>query len=111
MQSNLSQIQQIQQQLQSFSVQKSQIKLMIQEMELSLKEIENSKNNEDDIYKIIGDLIFKSKKEIIKKELDEKIESMKIREQTIQRQEERLTNRFKQLQEQLRSMIKEKEKE
>ena len=111
MQSNLSQIQQIQQQVQSISMQRSQIKLIIQEIELSLKEIEKLKDNDDGIYKLIGNLIFKSKKDDVKSELYEKKESMSIREQTLQRQEERLTDRFKQLQEQLRSMIKEKEKE
>lgn len=110
-QNQISQIQQIQQQMQSLSMQKSQTDLVVHEAELSLKEIDKLEIENCEIYKIIGELMIKSKRDIVFKDLKDKIETLKIRKQSMLRQEERMTTRFKQLQDQLKNMIGSKENE
>lgn len=110
-QNHISQMQQVQQQIQSLSIQKSQTSMMIKESEIAIDEINKSSDQDIEVYKVIGEFMIKSKKDLLYNELKEKIENLNIRQQSILRQEERVINKFKQLQDQLKKMIGTKENE
>ena len=103
-QNQIAQIQQVQQQAQTLAVQKSQIDVMIKETEMAVEELEKSADDAV-VYKSVGELMIKSDKASLLTSLKERQESFSLRVQSIERQEERLNARFKQLQEQLQSMI------
>ncbi|MDY0266400.1 MAG: prefoldin subunit beta [Methanimicrococcus sp.] len=103
-QNQIAQIQQVQQQAQALAMQKSQIDVMTKEAEMAIEELE--KTSEDSVvYKSVGELMIKSDKTSLLSSLKDRQESFSLRIQSIERQEERLNTRFKQLQEQLQSMI------
>lgn len=99
-QNQLAQLQQVQQQAQSLAMQKAQMDSLQKESEMALEELEKV---EDDavIYRTVGDLQVKSNKEDTVAKLKDKIETLSLRLQSITRQEERISKRFTQLQEQI----------
>ena len=99
-QNQLAQLQQVQQQAQSLAMQKAQIESLQKESEMALEELEKS---EDDavIYRTVGELQIKATKEETVAKLNEKVETLSLRLQSISRQEERISKRFTQLQEQI----------
>ncbi|MDL2261871.1 prefoldin subunit beta [Methanimicrococcus sp. OttesenSCG-928-J09] len=103
-QNQIAQIQQVQQQAQTLAMQKSQIDVMVKETEMAIEELEKSADDAV-VYKSVGELMIKSDKASLLTSLKERQESFSLRVQSIERQEERLNSRFKQLQEQLQSMI------
>lgn len=103
-QNQIAQIQQVQQQAQTLAMQKSQIDVMVKETEMAIEELEKSADDAV-VYKSVGELMIKSDKTSLLTSLKERQESFSLRVQSIERQEERLNSRFKQLQEQLQSMI------
>jgi prefoldin, beta subunit, archaeal len=103
-QNQIAQIQQVQQQAQALAMQKSQTDVMIKETEMAIEEL--NKSAEDAVvYKSVGELMIKTDKASLLASLKERQETFSLRVQSIERQEERLNSRFKQLQEQLQSMI------
>ncbi|OPY21026.1 MAG: Prefoldin subunit beta [Methanomethylovorans sp. PtaU1.Bin073] len=103
-QNQIAQLQQVQQQAQSLAIQKSQMETLQKESELALEEVE--KLSEDAvIYRTVGDLQIKSDKQETVSKLKEKIETLSLRLQSISRQEERISKRFTQLQEQLQQSM------
>jgi len=103
-QNQIAQIQQVQQHAQTLAMQKSQTDVMIKETEMAIEEL--NKTPEDAIvYKSVGELMIKSDKVSLLEALKERQETYSLRVQSIERQEERLNSRFKQLQEQLQSML------
>jgi prefoldin, beta subunit, archaeal len=99
-QNQLAQLQQVQQQAQSLAMQKSQIESMQKESEMALDELQ--KLPEDVVvYRSVGELQIKSSKEESVSKLNEKVETLSLRLQSISRQEERISKRFTQLQEQI----------
>jgi len=103
-QNQIAQLQQVQQQAQSLAIQKSQMETLQKESELALEEVD--KLSEDAvIYRTVGDLQIKSDKQETVSKLKEKIETLSLRLQSISRQEERISKRFTQLQEQLQQSM------
>jgi prefoldin beta subunit len=103
-QNQIAQLQQIQQQIQGLSMQKSQIEAMQKESKMALDEL--SKLTEDAVvYRNVGELIIKTSKEESISKLKDREETLSLRLQSISRQEERLTSRFKQLQEQIQQAL------
>lgn len=103
-QNQIAQIQQVQQQAQTLAMQKSQIDVMVKEAEMAIEELEKSAEDAV-VYKSVGELMIRSDKTSLLASLKERQETFSLRVQSIERQEERLNARFKQLQEQLQSMI------
>ena len=103
-QNQVAQIQQVQQQAQALSVQKSQTDVLMKETQMALEELEKTKDDAV-VYKSVGELMIRSDKAALLADLKEKTETLSLRMQSIERQEERLNSRFKQLQEQLRHMM------
>ncbi|MCL2549934.1 MAG: prefoldin subunit beta [Methanimicrococcus sp.] len=103
-QNQIAQIQQVQQHAQTLAMQKSQTDVMIKETEMAIEELEKSPEDVV-VYKSVGELMIKSDKASLLETLKGRQETYSLRVQSIERQEERLNSRFKQLQEQLQSML------
>ncbi len=103
-QNQLAQLQQIQQQMQSLAMQKNQMESMKKESEMALEELEKL-SDDAVVYKAIGNLQIQSGKEKTVSELQEKLETLTLRLQSLSRQEERIVKRSKQLEEQLRQSM------
>jgi prefoldin beta subunit len=103
-QNQIAQLQQIQQQIQAMAMQKSQIEAMQKESKMALDELERV-TDDAIIYRSIGELIVKTDKKDSISKLKDREETLSLRLQSISRQEERLTSRFKQLQEQIQQAL------
>ncbi len=103
-QNQLAQLQQVQQQAQSLAMQKMQTESLKKESEMAMEELENLPDDVI-IYRSIGDLQIKASKEETVSKLKDKIESLSLRLQSISRQEERISKRFTQLQEQIKQSM------
>jgi len=79
----IGQLQMFEKSMQNILVQKQQFQIQLAEIESALKELETS----EEAYKIIGNLMVKGKKDVLKKELDEKKDIVSLRIKTIEKQE------------------------
>lgn len=103
-QNQIAQLQQVQQQIQAMSMQKSQIEAMQKESKMALDELEKL-TDDVVVYRNVGELVIKTSKEESVSKLKDREETLSLRHQSISRQEERLTSRFKQLQEQIQKAL------
>lgn len=103
-QNQIAQLQQIQQQVQALAMQKSQIEAMQKESKMALEELERLADDAV-VYRNVGELVIKTSKEESVSKLKDREETLSLRLQSISRQEERLTTRFKQLQEQIQQAL------
>jgi len=85
-----------QQQLQSVLIQKESLKLQTVEIERALEELE--KTNQKNAYKIIGGLMISKPVEELRKELRETKEDADVRIKSLEKTEERITSKLKELQ-------------
>jgi len=99
----LGQFQSYQQQMQVILIQKENLKLQILEIEKALEELESSKEKE--AYKIAGPIMIKKNSEDIKTELKERKDNFELRTKTLEKAEERITNKLKEMEPRLRKMI------
>ncbi len=96
-QHQITQFQQTQQQAQAISMQKQNVDLQIKETEKALEELK--KVEEDgEVYKTAGNLLIKVKKDEVAKELEDKVETLHLREKTVKRQEDRIMGRLQEMQ-------------
>lgn len=100
----LGQFQSYQQQLQAILMQKENLKLQILEIEKTLEELEI--NKEKEAYKITGTIMIKKNVTELKNELKEKKDSFDLRIKTLEKAEERITNKLKEMEPKLKEMIK-----
>ncbi|AKB43273.1 MULTISPECIES: prefoldin subunit beta [Methanosarcina] len=103
-QNQIAQLQQIQQQIQALAMQKSQIEAMQKESKMALDELDRL-TDDAVVYRNVGELVIKTSKEESITKLKDREETLSLRLQSISRQEERLTSRFKQLQEQIQQAL------
>lgn len=103
-QNQIAQLQQIQQQIQALAMQKSQVEAMQKESKMALDELERL-TDDAVVYRNVGELVIKTSKEESTAKLKDREETLSLRLQSISRQEERLTSRFKQLQEQIQQAL------
>lgn len=103
-QNQIAQLQQLQAQLQATGRQRMQLEAMLRDSENALEELEKV-GEEHVIYKSVGELMIKSRRDEVKEELAEKKETYELRIKTLERQEERLQKRQQQLQEQVRQAL------
>ena len=93
-QDKIQELQLLEQNMQSFMMQKQNFQTQLAEIESALKETGKSK----DAYKIIGNIMVKGDKKEIEKELKEKKEMFELRIKSIEKQEEKLKEKASQLQ-------------
>jgi prefoldin beta subunit len=104
-QQRLLRLQQLQQTLQGVMAQKQQLELQLSEVEHAESELEKMKETAV-IYKSIGALLVKSKKDKVTAELTERKELLKMRVDVLGKQEERLRTQVKELQEKLQQDLR-----
>ncbi len=86
------------------ATQKMQVELKLKEVERALKEIEKLDEG-NDVYKSIGSILVKTDKEKLKEELMDKKETLEIRLKTLQRQEEKLVSKLKEMEAKIRQAL------
>jgi len=101
----ISRLQQLQQNLQAIMMQKQQIELEIVETERALEEL-NKITTSDSIYKAAGPLLIKSEKDTIEKELNEKKELANTRVMVLGKQESRVKENLKEVENKINQMLK-----
>ena len=104
-QQRLLRLQQLQQTLQGVMAQKQQLTMQLTEVEHAESELEKMKETAV-IYKSIGALLVKSKKDKVTAELTERKELLKMRVDVLSKQEERLRTQVKDLQEKLQQDLR-----
>jgi len=102
-QEKLQELQIIEQNLQNFSLQKQAFQLELNETESALEE---TKKAPDELYKIVGQIMIKGKKEEILKELDEKKNVLFLRLKSIEKQENLLKERADKLKQEIEEKFK-----
>lgn len=80
----IQELQMLEQTSQNLIFQKQAFQMELSEVQLTLDELEKSS---DDVFKIIGQLLIKTEKQKVKKDLSEKQKIIKIRLQSIDKQE------------------------
>ena len=97
LQEKVNKIQLVEQNVQAIAMQKQQVQTQIFEIESALKELEGS----TDSFKIIANIMVKTPKDKIKKELEEKKEVLNLRMQTLEKQEKQMKETIKELQKEI----------
>lgn len=90
-----------QQQLQTILIQKESLKLQVAEIEGALEEL--GKTEQQQAFKIVGNVMVKKNVEELKKELQETKEEAELRIKSLEKTEERIMNKLKELQSSLKS--------
>jgi prefoldin beta subunit len=93
-----------QQQLQSILIQKESLRLQGFEIDKALEELE--KTNQKNAYKIAGQIMILKPVEELKKELNQAKEEIKLRIDSLEKMEKRVTDKLKEIQEKLKSVAK-----
>ena len=101
----ISRLQQLQQNLQAIMLQKQQVELEIVETDRALEEL-NKTTESDSIYKAAGPLLIKSNKDTVGKELAERKELANTRVLVLGKQESRVKENLKEVENKINQMIK-----
>lgn len=101
----VSRFQQIQQNLQAIMMQKQQVELESVEIDRALEDLGKA-GSEDTIYKSAGPLLIRARKEDISKELEEKKELAKTRLMVLSKQETRVKDNLKEVENKINQMIR-----
>ena len=102
----LSRLQQLQQNLQAIMMQKQQVELEIVEIERALEELKKMEGDNNSVYKGAGPLLIKTKKEDVLKELEEKKELSNTRVTVLGKQEARVKDNLKEVENKINTMIR-----
>ena len=100
----IAQLQLMEQNLQSFLMQRQQFQSQLIEVESALKEIETAKET----YKIIGNIMVNTSKEDLKKDLEEKKGILELRIKPLEKQETQIKEKASKTQAEVLEKIKEK---
>lgn len=106
-QENLEEMQLIDQTLQQLLLQKHAFQMELSETKSALSEIEKS---EDEVYKIVGQLMIKSEKSKIKEELLNKQKIIDIRLKSLEKQESTLSEKLEKIRDELMKTKESKKK-
>lgn len=98
------QFQQYQQHLQAILIQKETMQMQLMEITKALEELEATKN--DKAYKITGQIMVIKPVEELKKELGETKEAIEVRMGSLEKTEEKITTKLKEMETELRKLVK-----
>lgn len=98
------QFQTYQQQLQAVLIQKETMQLQLMEISKALEELDSSKNEK--AYKITGQIMVSKPVEELKKELGDTKEAIEVRVQSLEKTEEKITGKLKEMETELRKLVK-----
>jgi len=102
-QEKIQELQSFEQTLSSLLMQKQAFQMELSETENALKEIVESK---DDVFKLVGNIMIKSDKTAIEKELKQKQELLALRLKSLEKQETELGKQAEELREEVMKKIK-----
>jgi prefoldin beta subunit len=101
----VSRLQQLQQNLQAIMMQKQQLEVEIVETDRALEELKKA-GADDAVYKNAGSVLIKAKKEEVVKELEEKKELSNTRAMVLGKQETRVKDNLKEVENKINEMIR-----
>jgi prefoldin beta subunit len=101
----VSRLQQLQQNLQAIMMQKQQLEIETVETNRALEELKKA-GPDDTIYKNAGSVLIKAKKDDVVKELDEKKELSNTRMMVLGKQESRVKENLKEVENKINQMIR-----
>ena len=108
MQGKIMQFQQLQQQIQMIATQKYQVEMQMSEIDRTIEEL-GKLGKDAPVYKSVGSLLVNvDDKDVLKKELEDKKETLGIRSKTLGNQEKTLRERHLELQNELNEAISSK---
>jgi len=90
----------LQQQIRNVLIQKETIKLQLAEIDSALEELKNSR--EENVYKVVGNVMIKKSKNDVEKELREVKEDLQIRVNSLEKIEKDLIEKIKNIEEKLK---------
>ncbi|HDG64164.1 MAG: prefoldin subunit beta [Thermococcus sp.] len=101
----LGQLESYQQQIQLVIQQKQRVQVELNDAKKALEEIEKTEEGIP-IYKTVGTLIVKSTKSKALEEVKEKVETLEVRLKALERQEQKLNEKIKELTRQIQSALR-----
>lgn len=101
----VSRLQQLQQNLQAIMMQKQQLEVEMVETDRALEELKKA-GADDAVYKNAGSVLIKAKKEEVVKELEEKKELSNTRAMVLGKQEARVKENLKEVENKINEMIR-----
>ena len=104
-QHQLNQFQQLQQQAQAVTMQKQNVEVQKQETEKALEEL-NKTDASTEVFKQAGTLLIKVDYEEAVADMEDKLETLKLRAQTMERQEERVMKKLEEMQNSIQAAMK-----
>ena len=99
----IQELQLIEQTLQGIMMQRQTFQLELNETLSAVEELSSAK---DDVYKIVGQIMVKSKKESLDKEMKDKKNLLELRVKNLEKQEDSLKERLEKLREEVMKEIK-----
>lgn len=101
LQNQINQFRQLQQQMQVVTSQRVQLETRLKEVEVTLEELEKA-GDDVPIYKSVGSLLLRAEgKEEVRKELEDRKETLAIRVKTLEKQEKTMAERYERMQQQI----------
>lgn len=100
----LIELQTFQQQMQTVLMQKESLNIQNMELDKALEELK--KATTEDVYKAVGPILIKSTKKDLEKELTEKKETIDLRLKSLQKQEDRIKEKLKEVQVKFEDFLK-----
>ena len=101
----ITRLNQLQQNLQMILMQKQQIEIELVEIDKALEELKKI-NAEDSVYKTAGPVLIKAKRDDVVKELEEKKELSNTRVMVLSKQETRVKENLKEIQNKIDEMVR-----
>ena len=103
MQQQIRQLQEADQQARILLSQKYQFELQVKEMQRALDELD--KDPKAEVHRVVGQILIKSDAKSTSAELKEKIEALEVRLKALEKQEDKLKEKAKSLQDRLQGVI------
>ncbi len=103
-QHQLNQFQQLQQQAQAVTMQVQNVEVQIQETQKALEEL-NKTDDSTEVFKQAGTLLIKVDYNQAVSEMEDKLETLELRKQTMARQEERVMKKLEEMQSSIQSAM------
>ena len=102
-QEKIIELQTIEQNIQNFALQKQKFQIGLNEVDNALSELKNLKDKE--AYRIVGEIMIKSKKEDLEKDLNERKNILELRLNNIEKQENKINEKADYLKKEVMKII------
>lgn len=101
-------LQQYQQQLQLLAMQRQNVQAQMLEIEHSLEELK--KVTKEEVYEIVGTIMIKRDKDLLKSALDDKKQTLDLRQNVIEKQLDKISKKTQEVQDKVMKMVKGEDK-